>query len=326
MNNDFQKLCELFVANKNVLSKEFAFSQDIMNMSSSLLLTGRGVTADAEKIKENEKIFKEETGVLSTFRGNVKIPIICKMILSGVGKEYLRCISKAYKLLKEKKMSGNEYKLLAATIIYDHGAESEYEKYANLTYEIFSMMKKEHRFLTKDEDISFAAILATSGISSGKLIPDMEACYSILRKKFRDRNAVQSLCQVLALDSRTPEEKCERVAEIYDALRQSKHRFGTGYELASLGTLAMLDTPIEEIVAFIGDADDFLKKQRGFGNVTITAKTRRLYAAQLCALFFSPKTKKGTDFAMGSTLALTISTHAAMAACLGATVATTAAH
>lgn len=328
MNDDFQRLCDRFVANKNVLSKSSFADHGLMDLSGALLLTDKGVTATKERIKECEKVLKEGTSLLSDCRGNVKIPLMCKMLCSGIPAEHLRCVLKAYKMLKKKKWSGNEYKILAAMVIYDHAGESEYQKYVDLSSEIYCRMKKNHRWITSNEDIPFSAILATSGISPDKLIDEMEACYTKqFRRKFHDNNAVQALSQVLALCDKAPEEKCQRVLDLFDALKQAKHQFGTGYELATLGTFTMIDYPIEEIVTLIGQADDYLKSQRGFGNFSLSPKTRRMYAAQLCLSYLSPKTGKGTDFAMGSTLALYISVQAsAYLAASTACIAATASH
>lgn len=326
MNADFQKLCDTFVNDKNALSKSFSFSRDIMSMTSALLLVDGKTSANPEMLKECEKIFKEETGVMSDFRSNVKIPVICKMLLSGDPRGYIQRVNKIYKMLKEKKWSGNEYKILAALVIYDHAAESEYQKYVDIASDIFVRMKEQHRFLTSDEDIPFSAILATSGISPDKLVVDMEACYELLHKKFHDNNAVQSLSQVLSLSDLTPEEKCERIGIIYEALKEAGHRFGTGYELATLGTLAQLDNPVNEIVTLIADADDYLKHIRGFGNFTLGAKTRRQYAAQLATVFLCPKKTKTNDFMLGNTLALTISMEVSMTICISACVIAASSH
>lgn len=329
MNDDFRTICERFVNNKKVLSKAYAFSSgDIMSLSAALLLTGSNISPSVERIKECDKILKEETSAISDYRGNVRIPLVCRMLIAGMPAETFRRIDKAYKALKaQKKWSGsNEYKILAAMIIQNHAGSGEYERYAARANEIYLKMKGNHRAITNDEDIPFAAILATSGISPDQLVGDMELCYSLLRKKFHDRNSVQSLSQVLALDSRSAEEKCNRVIELFDALKNAGHKFGTDYELTTLGTLSLIDKPIEEIVALLVETDSYLKPIRGFGNFSLGAKHRRLYAAQLCINYFCPKQTNGNEFALGSTLALAVSMQASMVACIGASVAVTAAH
>lgn len=323
MNSSFQDYCERFVNNRNVLAKAFAFNRDIMNMTSSLILTENGLEVDPDDIKRCEKIIQKETSILSDFRGNVRIPLASKMLASGDPEGYFKRVSDVYKLLKDKKWSGNEYKVLAAMILADHVEECDYARYVDLTIEIFSRMNKEHRILTGSEDLPFAAIMATSDVGTDKLISDMEACYAILVKKFHDNNAVQSLCQVLSMSDRTPEDKCDRVIGLYEALKKAKHKFGTGQELATLGTLALLDRSVDEIVTLVGEADIMLKQYRGFGNFTLGSRYRRLYAAQLCANHLVPDTEGSSDTVISSTLALAIAMEVCAIICICACVAVT---
>ena len=58
-------------------------------------------------------------------------------------------------------------------------------------------MKEKHPWLTSDEDIPFAAMLAVSDLDTDSLISEMEKNYEILKQKFSDKNAVQTLSHVL---------------------------------------------------------------------------------------------------------------------------------
>jgi hypothetical protein len=113
-------------------------------------------------------------------------------------------------------------------------------------------MKSEHPFLTSSEDSVFAIMLALSSLSDEEIIRETEICYNALRERFKSRNAVQSLSHVLALYSDgayTAADRCRNTIALYDALREKGMKYGTEYELATLGTLAMLDCSIEEKVA-----------------------------------------------------------------------------
>ena len=321
MDTVLKEKCDLLVKNRKTITSAFAWDSDRMSLAAATLYTSSGLTADEEKLKECEAIIKAKTNALSEFRGNVKMPLICKMALSDDPKKYFDNVQTVYKLLNKSKWIGNEYKIMAAITICDYVDVSEYELYVNRTNEIYLRMKQEHKWLTSDEDIPFAAMLAVSGMDVDKLIDEMELNYKILKEKFHDSNAVQSLSHILALDEQPAEVKCAKVESVFNELKAMKHNFGTGYELATLGTLTMLDIQEKEVAKLIAETDDYLKEQKGFGNFALGAKERRLYAAQLVLNQYGPEDTKVEGVVLGSMLALTIAIEICLILCITSCIA-----
>ena len=322
MNTELKEKCDLLVKNRKIITDAFVWDTSYMSLAAATLYTKSECTADKDKLKECEAIIKRKTNIFSEFRGNVKMPLICKMALSDNPEKYFERVETLYNLLHESKWFGNEYKLMAAITICDHAEESEYELYVNRTNEIYSRMKQEHKWLTSSEDIPFAAMLAVSGLDIDKLIDDMEWNYNLLKKKFHDNNAVQSLSHILALDERDAEVKCAKVESIFDELKAIKHKFGTGYELAILGTLTMLDMQEREVANLIAEVDDYLKEQTGFGDFLLGANARRMYAAQLVLNQYAPEDSKSEGVVLGSMLALTIAIEVCMMICVTSCITT----
>ena len=321
MDTVLKEKCDLLVKNRKTITSAFAWDSDRMSLAAATLYTSSDLTADSEKLKECEAIIKAKTSTLSEFRGNVKMPLICKMALTDDPKKYFDNVETVYRLLNKSKWIGNEYKIMAAITICDYADVSEYELYVNRTNEIYSRMKQEHKWLTSDEDIPFAAMLAVSGMDVDKLIDEMELNYKILKEKFHDSNAVQSLSHILALDEQPAEVKCAKVESVFNELKAMKHNFGTGYELATLGTLTMLDIQEKEVAKLIAETDDYLKEQKGFGNFALGAKERRLYAAQLVLNQYGPEDTKVEGVVLGSMLALTIAIEICMILCITSCIA-----
>ena len=321
MNTELKEKCDLLVENRKTITSAFAWDSGLMSLAAATLFTSSGLTADRDKLKECEAVIKSKTNAFSEFRGNVKMPLICKMALSDDPEKYFEDVETIYMLLNKSKWIGNEYKIMAAITICDHADESEYELFVNRTNEIYSRMKQEHKWLTSDEDIPFAAMLAVSGLDIDKLIDEMELNYNILKAKFHDSNAVQSLSHVLALDEKPAEAKCAKVESIFNELKAMKHKFGTGYELAVLGTLTMLDMQEKEAADIIAEIDDYLKGQKGFGDLSLGAKERRLYAAQLVLNQYGPEESKVDGVVLGSMLALTIAIEICMILCMTSCIA-----
>ena len=313
---ELKEKCDLLVNNRKTITSAFTWDSGLMSLAAASLYTGSGLTVDSKKLKECEAIIKSKTNAFSEFRGNVKMPLICKMALSDDPQKYFMNVETLYKLLNKSKWIGNEYKIMAAITICDHADESEYALFVNKTNEIYSRMKQEHKWLTSDEDIPFAAMLAVSGIDVDKLIDEMELNYKILKEKFHDSNAVQSLSHILSLDEQPAELKCAKVEAIFNELKAMKHKFGTGYELATLGTLTMLDIQEKEVATLIAEVDDYLKGQKGFGDFLLGPNERRLYAAQLVLNQYGSEDNKAEDVVLGSMLAITIAIEICMMICM----------
>lgn len=321
---ELKEKCDLLVQNKRILQDAFKWQAGLMSLTAATLYTDRGTPVNAEQLKRCEAIMKEKTSVFSEFRGNVKMPLLCKMALSDDPEKYFANVEKLYGLLNNGKWLGDEYRIMAAITLCDHVDESEYEAAVSRTNEIYSRMKQEHQWLTSNEDIPFAAILAVSGLDIDRLICEMEKNYRILKDTFHNSNAVQSLSHILALDERIAEEKCASVVSLFDELKAIKHRFGTSYELATLGTLTLLELPEKETAALIAEADDYLKGQKGFGALALSASERRLFAAQLVLQQYGPKPNPGDSAVLGSVLALTIATEISMTLCVACCISASA--
>lgn len=321
MEKDLQAICDLFVENKKVMESTFAWEAGYMNMVSAYMLASKGLSADKEKLKECEQILKTKTSIFSEFRGNVKNPMVCKMLMSENPEQYFDKVEKLYRILNQSKVLGDEYKIMAAMTIAQHADEEQYAEIVEKTNEIYAKMKEKHLWLTSSEDIPFAAILALSGKSTDALIEDMEESYSLLVKKFFDDNAVQTLSHVLALNSENPSIKCEKFMNIFNELKAAKHKFGTGYELSCLAVFTMLDMTPAQITELIVEVDDYLKAQKGFGVLSVGTDTRRLFAAQIVLQKFGADAFKNEDVALSVVLALTVALEMCMAAIVAATLA-----
>ncbi len=314
--------CELFVENKNRIDHSFSWSLIQVILPSAQLMTNRNILANEERLKAMEQIVKSKTGAFSDLRGTVLLPLICKMSMAKEPAEYLDHVQTVYKMLNLSKWFGSEYKILAAMTIVDHKADQTIDHVVEKTKLLHQMMQKNHPFLTGENDIPFAAFLAVSGRGAEQLIADAEKVYGLLAKKFPSKDAVQDLSHVLALGSIEIESGCDKVVRISDSLKEQKHAFGMGRELSVLGILACLDMSPELIANQIVEADEYLKKVKGFGSLTIGSEIRRMMAAQMVLLTYGEKSPAANGVVMTTTVATAIAIEAAVMTCMvAATVA-----
>lgn len=311
MDNVLMEICDLFAENRQALCNAYKWDSGLMNLAAACIPTSLGKKADMECIRKCEAILKARTGVFSEMRGNVKTALLCRMSLADDGEKYFDMVEDVYRRLNKSRWMGSEYKILAAMTICDHSYENA-DEYILRTNEIYERMKKEHKWLTSHEDIPFAAMLAVSDRDIDEMSVEMEKIFDILKCSFSDSNAVQSLSHVLTLESSGAEEKCRRVTEIFAGLKDAHHTFGAGYELAVIGTLAMLPLSVDDIVQQVIDADDYLKSKDGFGSLSLGDTARRMYAALMVINVFRSHDSMKDNTVLSSMLSMTIAVEICM--------------
>ena len=319
-NNELIHRCELLVQNRKAIQKAFKWENDAMLLAGSSFYVGMNLEADTNRLKFCEDVLKRKTGIFSAYRGNTKMPILCKMATKENPEQYFAEIDEIVHQMKDIKWINNDYKILSAMTLRDHTEMDNIPECLHEMLRLYEGMKKNHPWLTEGEDVPFAALLVTSGMDVEMLLAEMERCYQELGKKFRNKNAVQSLSHVLAVNPVDTTEKCQRVEDIFNQLKEQKHKYPSGFELAVLGTLAMLNVPTETLVEEIIEADDFLKKQERFGTFNVGAEKRRMYAALMVMDTHMPPADTAHESLVNSVLALVI----AMEVCVLILMTTTA--
>ncbi len=124
-----------------------------MQILGAIICAAQGSQADAEKLRECRSMLKSEHGIFSNFRGHMSLPIIVRMSLAPSAKEYLDGITSIYNMLNSSFALKNEFRLLAAMIIYDGGDVSAFPSLSEKTVEIYKKIRKNHPLLTSQDDM-----------------------------------------------------------------------------------------------------------------------------------------------------------------------------
>lgn len=280
MREKLQQRCSLFIKNRDRIKSAFGWENFYIYPLCANLFTSKEVEADIDKMKECRALLKEKTGVFSNFRGISKMATVTMLALSEHPKKQMEEMLSIYGKLKEV-FWGSEYLTVAATVIADLSEPHQHDQIVRRTRALYDRMKKSHPFLTSSEDSPLAALLALTELSDVYIDAEMERCYSLLKPYFLSGNAVQSISHVLTIGEKTANEKCAKVIEIFEHLKNHGYKYGTGYELPTLGVLALLEQDVKTVAGEIMEVDDFLKKQKGFGAFGTGAKQRLMYAAML---------------------------------------------
>lgn len=305
------------------MKSAFAWEDGLTHLACAGIFINKEQTANEEMLLQCKDILKRNTGIFSNFKSTAK-PMIVAMLAANENPQLLMERGlKVYDLLKEEFMS-SVYLPIAAMIIAQYADEARYAELAQRTRRIYKQMRADHPFLTSGEDSTFCALMALLDKPDEVLLGDAEECYKILKNDFFSSNAVQSLSHVLAMCDGEPKIKCQRTMELFQKLKEAGHKYGTSYELPTLGVLAMADGNQDEIVAEMAEIDQWLSEQKGFGFFSsISAKQRLMYAGMIAQQDYI-NDKMMQSAAVNGVISLTVAQQAAMCAAITASAATTA--
>ena len=171
--------------------------------------------------------------------------------------------------------------MLTAFLLADLADQTLTEEAISFGKEIYARMNRQHRILTDKTDSVFAMLMAYSGKTADELTNETETCYQALKKRFSS-NGAQTAAQILSMAGGTPEEKTQRVTDLYDALHEAEIKYGHSSELAPLAALSLADTPLSVLTEEIKEVDEFLKTQKGFsGSKDDDRAQRAMYAVMI---------------------------------------------
>lgn len=323
MNERTLARCKNLIKNKETMKSAFAWEDGLTHLACAGIFINKEQTANEEMLLQCKDILKRNTGIFSNFKSTAK-PMIVAMLAANENPQLLMERGlKVYDLLKEEFMS-SVYLPIAAMIIAQYADEARYAELAQRTRRIYKQMRADHPFLTSGEDSTFCALMALLDKPDEVLLGDAEECYKILKNNFFSSNAVQSLSHVLAMCDGEPENKCQKTMELFQKLKEAGHKYGTSYELPTLGVLAMADGNQDEIAAEMAEIDQWLSEQKGFGFFSsISAKQRLMYAGMIAQQdYINDKMMQSAE--VNGVISLIVAQQAAMCAAITASAAATA--
>ncbi len=323
MNERTLARCKNLIKNKETMKSAFAWEDGLTHLACAGIFINKEQTANEEMLLQCKDILKRNTGIFSNFKSTAK-PMIVAMLAANENPQLLMERGlKVYDLLKEEFMS-SVYLPIAAMIIAQYADEARYAELAQRTRRIYKQMRADHPFLTSGEDSTFCALMALLDKPDEVLLGDAEECYKILKNNFFSSNAVQSLSHVLSMCDGEPENKCQKTMELFQKLKEAGHKYGTSYELPTLGVLAMADGNQDEIAAEMAEIDQWLSEQKGFGFFSsISAKQRLMYAGMIAQQDYI-NDKMMQSAAVNGVISLIVAQQAAMCAAITASAAATA--
>lgn len=275
-------LLKLFIENNKALEnvKGSWGMYGFQMKGSALSYTMKNQRVDTERVNLALDIITNNTSIFSNFRGMNKLTTAITISFEENMENSFREIRGIYDSLKEN-FYNNSYLVITALVIYNARERVNPIKAVKNTKLAYDYMKQHHRFLTGQEDISNAAIIATTSNNLEKTFIDIEKCYEYLKdRRISSSNNIQGLSHMLSLINMSYEDKCNSVIKMNDILK-SKRVALKSYYLPMLGIVAFLDDNQEAVADSIVEVDKVLKQEKGFGNFLLGADFRNMISAAL---------------------------------------------
>lgn len=281
MRESLRNVCERFIQDRETVREVFQWNcSTYLVPVCAAMLAGAKEPVSIVKLEECKKMLKNGVGVFSNFKGNAYPALVTQLALDENPQERLRKAVQMHDILKQH-FYGSSYLPMAAMVLSGMVQEARFLEVADRAGRIYKKMKAEHPFLTSSEDCVYASLMALSGLNDDQLIQDAESCYKYLKEDFYDANSVQSLSHVLALCEGSAGSKCRAVVDLYQSLRAKKYKYGNGYELATLGVLALLPQGKAAVMADLIEIDSYLSMQKGYGFFGLGKRQRLMHAGML---------------------------------------------
>lgn len=275
-----------------------------------------GASPDMERLKACKTLLKSKAGIFSNFRGTDELLVRCKMALAPDPALYFENLEREYRNIKS--FFSGEQTVLAAMILAEQGADGAAEK----TKQLYREMKDAHPWLTSENDLPFAALMAVSG-KDAAVYAEAEEIYALLKGSLRaDKDTLQLLSHILAIRGGNREAKCQKLCALAAGLKEAGHSLGRGSRLGILGLLADSGLPTDALVDRICEADDYLKQYKPFRGLFGAGKDcRRMFAVQMVQASLSDEDSLGASAMLTASVELAILTMILMMILVSSTAA-----
>ena len=325
MNKTPQELVDRFIETRDAVRAAFRMENEYIYPVCAQIFLAADKPVEIEQLERCKALVKSSTSVFSSFRGNVKLPLLCMLAAGDDPEERWDRTRRYYALLKES-FYGSEYLALGAMLLSDAVQEEDVPALAARGKGLYQRMKKEHPFLTGQEDSVFALLLSQSARSDDELIEDMERCYALLKERFPSGNGLQAASHVLALSSEIPVDKTFRMIGIFNAIEEAGGKYGKDWQLPILAALSLGQRFQEDLARELLEIDALLSKRKGYKGVFgLDKRARSMHAAMLLSLQHEVEPKQPVELVGAAAQQATLAIIAAQQALMCAVVASSAA-
>ena len=287
MNEATNAMIASYFENYRVLKSVFKLDNGVNYAACANLVCAKDTAADAEGLEQCRRLLKSKEGMFSSFRASAEMFTCSSMLLSGEPETKLARVQQNYQLLKKSYIESSHL-ATTAFLLDDTCSPEQIPAVIERSRALYKKMQKLHPLLTGTEDAPYCVMLAQSQKPDEMLIAETEQIYTYLRK-FASDNAVQTLSHVFALSDAPVEEKCGRIAALYDALAQNGRKYAKDIRMTILAALVLPELEPAQTAAEILEIDAVLAEHPEYkGFFGEDQQTRLMHAAMILSTLQKP--------------------------------------
>lgn len=280
MKQSLQARCEAQIRNETAMRKAAKIEYEPVLKLCAMMHVNAGREVDPERMKECTQILKNKAGIFSNFRGTLQRVVVAKMAITEDPDAYIDNVMDVYGQLKAGRKLPGEMFAMAATTIVDNCPAEKRAEVVEKTRDTYARVKEAHPFLTDESDLSLIALMIMAGKDPGQAAEEAEKLFRAMKEEYKiGSDVAQSAAMVLALSDKPADRKLKDFFGLYDACREAKHATARDKAMVIYAAFAAADFSLDETVAAIGETDDWLKGQKGYGAFALGSSERRLFAA-----------------------------------------------
>jgi len=180
LEKQIESKCLRLVENYRILSAGSKMEFQEMVLACAGIYLAAGTAPDMDRVRACKKLLKCKAGIFSNFRGSDELLVRCKMALADDPALYFENLEREYQRIKT--FFSGEQTVLAAMILAEQGGS---EGPAEKTKQIYKDMKEAHPWLTSENDLPFAALMAVSGGDASAVYAEAAEIYALLKGKLK---------------------------------------------------------------------------------------------------------------------------------------------
>ena len=316
MKKELFDFIEDYLQNREILKACWKWDGNDTLTVSAIEATSRGRILDEDSLRKAELLLKAKTGIFSSYRNCIKIFVITKLASSRYPGRLLEESMEAYDLIKLY-FHGGDYEALLSLILPEltDDPQTAIEKGKM----IHNYMKETHAFLTGNEDILYAVLMAASGKSESQAVRDMDECFEAVKGKIKtDGDSRQAIAEILSMGNREPRFNLVRFFRLYDELEEAGYKYRRNLGLTALAALAISDIPVGDALETIKEIYNHLGNEKPYRGIFGYSKKDRLVHSAILTSAYYGGFEPGNTAIISLVVALIASAHAAAAAAAAA--------
>lgn len=258
-------------------SLSLLFSNDAVNTATVFMAENKPV--DVEKLRECNALIKRKFSAFSGLRLDFYDFVAAKAALSSNPETYLDNLTFAYKTFTSKFGRFSSLSVLPAAhlaTLRDFTSD-KCNMVVDRAWEIYRLIKANHRIVADYNDIFYCYILATQTKPIERIVEECEIYYSYAKRWLSNDSALR-LAEILTVFGRNPEESVNRMRSLIKQLGMAHGWHENRILVTALA--AMYDVEASEIK----EVSDYLFRQKNFGGGKINSSNRLMLASALVIL------------------------------------------